>query len=206
GGMAEGWRAYNLSSDKESGIGTWTAEEMETYLKTGHSQNKGSAFGPMAQAVHLSFQKLTPTDVSAIVEYVRSVPPVSSDLPAPKMELASAHPGEGDHDDNNPKGHAIYSSMCAGCHSWTGVNDYVPHSTLTGTRAVNDPTATNVALAVLRGASTLPPSSDIAVMPAFGAAWSDDDIAAVSNYVIARFGAKPSQITAADVGKLRAMR
>ncbi len=27
GGMAEGWRAYNLSSDKESGIGTWTAEE-----------------------------------------------------------------------------------------------------------------------------------------------------------------------------------
>ncbi|MEJ0036074.1 MAG: c-type cytochrome [Gammaproteobacteria bacterium] len=207
GGMAEGWRAYNLSSDKESGIGTWSAEDMETYLKTGHSQNKGSAFGPMAQAVHLSFQKLTPTDVSSIVEYVRSVPPVSTpDLPAPKLALASAHPGEGDHDDTNPKGHAIYSSMCAGCHSWTGVNDYVPHSTLTGTRAVNDPTATNVALAVLRGASTLPPSSDIAVMPAFGAAWSDDDIASVSNYVIARFGAKPSQITAEEVGKLRAMR
>jgi mono/diheme cytochrome c family protein len=206
GGMAEGWRAYNLSSDKESGIGLWSAEEMETYLKTGHSQNKGSAFGPMAQAVHLSFQKLTPTDVSAIVEYVRSVPPVSSDLPAPKLELASAHPGEGDHDESNPKGHAIYSSMCAGCHSWTGVNDYVPHSTLTGTRAVNDPTATNVALAVLRGASTLPPSGDIAVMPAFGDAWSDDDIAAVSNYVIARFGAKPSSITAEEVAKLRAMR
>ena len=207
GGMAEGWRAYNLSSDKESGIGEWSAQDMEQYLKTGHSQNKGSAFGPMAQAVHLSFQKLTPSDVSAIVEYVRSVPPVSSpDLPAPKVALASAHPGEGDHDDSNPKGHAIYSSMCAGCHSWTGVNDFVPHSTLTGTRAVNDPSATNVALAVLRGASTLPPSSDVAVMPAFGDAWSDDDIAAVSNYVIARFGAKPSQITAEEVGKLRAMR
>src|SRR5262245_47020981 len=208
GGMAEGWRAYNLSSDKESGIGTWSAEEMETYLKTGHSQNKGSAFGPMAQAVHLSFQKLTATDVSAIVEYVRSVPPVSTpDLPAPKMELASAHPTEGvAADDSNPKGHAIFASMCAGCHSWTGVNDYVPHSTLTGTRAVNDPTATNVALAVLRGASTLPPSGDIAVMPAFGDAWSDDDIAAVSNYVIARFGAKPSSITAEEVAKLRAMR
>jgi mono/diheme cytochrome c family protein len=207
GGMAEGWRAYNLSSDKESGIGNWSAQDMETYLKTGHSQNKGSAFGPMAQAVHLSFQKLTASDVSAIVEYVRSVPPVSTpDLPAPKVELASAHPGEGGADASNPKGHAIYSSMCAGCHSWTGVNDYVPHSTLTGTRAVNDPSATNVALAVLRGASTLPPSSDVAVMPAFGDAWSDDDIAAVSNYVVARFGAKPSQITAADVGKLRAMR
>ncbi|HEV7714508.1 MAG TPA: c-type cytochrome [Steroidobacteraceae bacterium] len=207
GGMAEGWRAYNLSSDKESGIGNWSAEDMETYLKTGHSQNRGSAFGPMAQAVHLSFQKLTDSDVKSIVEYVRSIPPVSTpDLPAPKLELASAHPGEGDHDDSNPKGHAMYSSMCAGCHSWTGVNDYVPHSTLTGTRAVNDPTATNVALAVLKGASTLPPSGDIAIMPAFGAAWSDEDIAAVSNYVIARFGAKPSKITAEEVGKLRAMR
>ena len=207
GGLAEGWRAYNLSSDKESGIGNWTAQDMEAYLKTGHSQNRGSAFGPMAQAVHLSFQKLTDSDLKAIVEYVRSVPPVSnSDLPAPKLELASAHPGEGGADESNPKGHAIYSSMCAGCHSWTGVNDYVPHSTLTGTRAVNDPSATNVALAVLKGASTLPPSGDIAIMPAFGAAWSDDDIASVSNYVIARFGAKPSKITAADVSKLRTMR
>jgi mono/diheme cytochrome c family protein len=207
GGMAEGWRAYNLSSDKQSGIGNWTAEDLETYLKTGHSMNRGSAFGPMAQAVHLSFQKLTASDVSAIVEYVRSVPPVSTpDLPAPKLELASAHPGEGGADAANPKGHAIYSSMCAGCHSWTGVNDYVPHSTLTGTRAVNDPSATNVALAVLKGASTLPPSGDIAIMPAFGPAWSDEDIAAVSNYVIARFGAKPSKITAADVSKLRTMR
>jgi mono/diheme cytochrome c family protein len=60
GGIAEGWRAYNLTSDKDSGIGTWSAEELEQYLKTGHSQDRGSAFGPMAQAVHLSFQKLTP--------------------------------------------------------------------------------------------------------------------------------------------------
>jgi mono/diheme cytochrome c family protein len=207
GGMAEGWRAYNLSSDKESGIGTWSQEDMETYLKTGHTMNRGSAFGPMAQAVHLSFQKLTASDVSAIVEYVRSVPPVSTpDLPAPKLEPASDHPGGHAVAESNPRGHAIFASMCAGCHSWTGVNDYVPHSTLTGTRAVNDPTATNVALAVLRGASTLPPSGDIAVMPAFGAAWSDEEIADVSNYVIARFGSKPSSLTAADVAKLRAMR
>jgi mono/diheme cytochrome c family protein len=74
---------------------------------------------------------------------------------------------------------------------------------LTGTRAVNDPTATNVALAVLHGASTLPPSSDIVAMPAFGEAYSDGDIAAVSNYVTARFGVKGSTITAEDVHKLR---
>ncbi len=204
GGMAEGWRAYNLSSDKESGIGTWSQQDLESYLKTGHSMDRGSAFGPMAQAVHLSFQKLTPSDVSAIVEYVRSVPPVSTpDLPAPKLEPASDHPAGDAVAESNPRGHAMFASMCAGCHTWAGVGSYVPHTTLVGTRAVNDPTATNVALAVLRGASTLPPSGDIAVMPAFGAAWSDEEIADVSNYVIARFGAKPSSITAAEVHELR---
>ena len=81
----------------------------------------------------------------------------------------------------------------------------MPDTTLTGNRAVNDPTATNVALAVLRGASTLPDSGEIAVMPAFAAAWSDEEIADVSNYVIARFGARPSSITAEEVRKLREM-
>jgi len=206
GGMAEGWRAYNLTSDKESGIGTWSAEDLEQYLKTGHSADRGSAFGPMAQAVHLSFQKLTPSDVTAIVAYVQSIPPVSTpDLPAPKLEPASADPSDHAAAESNERGHLMFASVCAGCHSWTGTGSYVPHTTLTGTRAVNDPTATNVALAILRGASTLPPSGDIAVMPAFGAAWSDEEIADVSNYVIARFGAKPSSITAKEVHELREM-
>jgi len=207
GGMAEGWRAYNLSSDKESGIGTWSAEDLGKYLKTGHSADRGSAFGPMAQAVHLSFQKLTPSDLGAIVTYVRTVPPVSTpDLPAPKLEPAPAAPSDPAVAEANSRGQLMFASMCAGCHSWTGTGSYVPHTTLTGTRAVNDPTATNVALAVLRGASTLPPSGDIAVMPAFAAAWTDEEIADVSNYVIARFGAKPSSITAGEVHKLREMK
>lgn len=206
GGMAEGWRAYNLTSDEDSGIGAWSAEELEGYLKTGRSADKGSAFGPMAQAVHLSFQRLTPSDVTAIVTYVRSVPAVSTpDLPAPKLEAASAVPSEHAAAESNERGHLMFASMCAGCHSWTGTGSYVPHTTLTGSRSVNDPSATNVALAILRGASTLPTSGEIAVMPAFAASWTDEEIADVSNYVIARFGAVPSSITAEEVQKLREM-
>jgi mono/diheme cytochrome c family protein len=100
----------------------------------------------------------------------------------------------------------LFAGDCAGCHGWTGVNRHVPHTTLTGTRAVNDPTATNVALAVLRGAGTLPPSSDIATMPAFGGVYSDSAVAAVANYVTARFGAQPSTITAKEVRTLRETR
>jgi mono/diheme cytochrome c family protein len=40
-------------------------------------------------------------------------------------------------------------------------------------------------------------------MPAFGATHSDAEIAAVVNYVTARFGAKGSQLTESDVATLR---
>lgn len=204
GGMAEGWRAYNLSSDPASGIGSWSQSELLQYLSTGHSMNRGSAFGPMAQAVHLSFQNLTPSDLGAIAEYVRSVPPISSpDLPAPKLARSSQYPTDDSADEKMTTGRHLFAGTCSGCHTWTGANDFVPYATLTGTRAVNDPTATNVALAILRGASPLPASGAIATMPAFGSVWNDDQIAAVSNYVIARFGAQPSSISPAEVQKLR---
>jgi mono/diheme cytochrome c family protein len=45
-----------------------------------------------------------------------------------------------------------------------------------------------------------------AVMPAFGQAYSDAEIAAVSNYVTARFGAKPSKVTAKQVAASAAVR
>jgi len=207
GGIAEGWRAYNLSSDEASGIGAWSAADLEQYLKTGRAQNRGSAFGPMAEAVHLSFAKMTDSDLGAIVEYVRSVPPVATpDLPAPKTSLADIDPlkstpaAEAD-----ARGLEIFSGTCSGCHGWTGRNDLVPHSTFVGSRAVNDPTATNVALAILHGAGELPASENaIATMPAYGDVLSDADVAAVANYVVARFGAAPSSITAVDVAALRA--
>ncbi len=40
-------------------------------------------------------------------------------------------------------------------------------------------------------------------MPAFGAAYSDAEIASLANYVTARFGAQPSALTAENIGKLR---
>jgi mono/diheme cytochrome c family protein len=203
GGMAEGWRAYNLSSDKESGIGTWTEADLIQYLTTGHSMNRGTAFGPMAEAVHLSFQNLTPSDIRAIVAYVRTVPAIDTpDLPAPKLQPASNDPAQGVAATLDPKGKAFFEGVCAGCHGWTGESEHVPHATLTGTRAVNDPTAINVANAVLHGSKQLPADGSVA-MPSFAEKYSDRDIAAVANYVTARFGAQASAITPDDVRKLR---
>ncbi|MEJ0100839.1 MAG: cytochrome c [Pseudomonadota bacterium] len=205
GGEAEGWHAYNLTSDRDSGIGAWNAADLNDYLRTGRSLEHGAAFGPMAEAVHLSLQKLVPADLAAIVEYVRSVPAISNrNLPAPKLARAPDHATDSlAADQRNPGGQALYASLCSGCHTWAGANDYVPHALLTGTRSVNDPAAVNVAQALLHGATPLPSSEGKIAMPSFGG-WSDAQIADLSNYVIARFGAAPSSISPAEVRRLRA--
>src|SRR6201985_1116906 len=37
GALTAGWRAYNISSDKVSGVGAWTDEELTAYLVRGHA-------------------------------------------------------------------------------------------------------------------------------------------------------------------------
>jgi mono/diheme cytochrome c family protein len=75
-------------------------------------------------------------------------------------------------------------------------------ATLTGAWAVNDPAATNVAQIVLFGTARHTPDGALS-MPAFGNAYSDEEIAAVANYVTARFGAKGADLTADQVAALR---
>jgi len=80
----------------------------------------------------------------------------------------------------------------------------MPFASFAGARAINDPSAINVAQIVLSGTQRQTPSG-IAAMPAFGHAYSDAEIASVANYVITAFGAVPSAIAAADIAKLRKM-
>jgi len=204
GAVQAGWHAYNITADRESGVGGWGDDELAQYLAVGYADGHGTAAGPMGEAVDKSLSRLTPGDIAALVAYLRSVPAVASpDLPAPQTAPAPASPKEGVAADANPRGRAVYESACASCHGWTGIGSLTGYATLTGSRAVNDPAATNVVQIVLSGMQRQTPDGRV-FMPAFGAAYSDTEIAAVANYVTARFGAKPSAVSAADVAKLRA--
>ena len=86
----------------------------------------------------------------------------------------------------------------------SGLATLLAYAALTGNRAVNDPAATNVAQMVIAGTREKTPKGPV-FMPAFGAAYSDAEIAAVANYVTARFGAGGSRLTAHDVAELRRM-
>jgi mono/diheme cytochrome c family protein len=201
GAVTAGWRAFNISSDKATGIGSWRDDDLISYLSIGHAAGHGTAAGPMGEAVDRSFSQLTPEDVRAVVAYLRTVPPTASpDLPAPLAPPAPASHKQGGTPD--PRGKMVFEGACVSCHGWTGESSISPFATLTGAWAVNDPSAINVVQIVISGTSRHTPQDAIS-MPAFGNAYSDDEIAAVANYVTARFGSKPSQVTAQDVADLR---
>jgi mono/diheme cytochrome c family protein len=204
GTVQAGWRAYNITPDRTSGVGAWSDAELAHYLSQGHAEGRGTASGPMGEAVDESLSHLKSSDISAMVTYLRSVASVgTSDLPPPKTNPAPPSPAEGMAVNVDLHGKAVYEGACAGCHGWTGISPVIPFATLTGTRAVNDPTANNVAQVIIRGAQrhTANNADD---MPAFGTAYSDAEIASVANYVTARFGAQGSQLTMARVAQLRA--
>ena len=203
GAVAAGWKAYNITSHRLFGVGAWSDADLAQYLSTGHAVGRGAAAGPMAEAVDLSLSHLTPSDIAALVVYLRSIPAVSTpDQPGPVLHPAPSAPKLGVADATNPKGKRVFEGACASCHSWTGQGSLNAWATLTGSRAVNDPTATNVAQVVISGVNRRT-ATGTAFMPAFGHAYSDDEIAAVANYVTARFGAKASGITPAQVAALR---
>jgi mono/diheme cytochrome c family protein len=201
-GAVYGWYAFNITSDKGSGIGAWSDDELTSYLSAGHASGRGTAAGPMGEAVDQSFKDIAPSDIRALVTYVRSVPPVASpDLPAKLAPPASSSPKEGNAT-TEAVGKRVFEGACVHCHDWTGVSQLSPFATIAGTRGVNDRTATNVVQIVISGTTRHTPDGVLS-MPAFGDAFSDAEIAAVANYVTARFGAEPSKLTAKDVAELR---
>jgi len=203
GAVQAGWRAYNITPDRSSGVGAWSDVDLSRYLSTGHADGRGTASGPMGEAVDASLRYLKPSDVAAMVSYLRTVASTGTrDLAEPRVVPADAALADAGPIHGNSSGRTVYEGACVGCHGWPGISPGIAAATLTGTRAVNDPTATNVAQIILNGGGrqATGPSN----MPAFGTTYSDAEIADVANYVTARFGTA-SAITAEQVAKFRTL-
>jgi mono/diheme cytochrome c family protein len=70
----------NLTPDKETGLGSWTPEQIATAIRTGKRPD-GRMLAP-AMPVH-SFRNLTAEDAQAIALYLKSLPPVRNKVPGP---------------------------------------------------------------------------------------------------------------------------
>lgn len=72
----------NITSDKETGLGNWTDEEIKRALTQGISKD-GRKFLPFPMP-WTAFAQLKEDDVNAIVVYLRTIPPVTNKVPEPQ--------------------------------------------------------------------------------------------------------------------------
>jgi mono/diheme cytochrome c family protein len=75
--------ARNLTPDKETGLGAWTADQFIQMMRTGHRQGTGRVLllpMPWMNLAHSSDE-----DLRAIFAYLQSLPPVHNAVPDPKV-------------------------------------------------------------------------------------------------------------------------
>lgn len=215
------WYAPNITPDKVSGIGSWTQEELVTYLKTGRLEGKAQAAGSMAEAISFSFSHLTDEDLKAIAVYVMDLPPVrdaghSDSTPHrfARGQAGNALSGfRGQPYAEGMKGEyvgaQIFSANCASCHGFNGQgtkDGYYP-SIFSNSATAGD-NASNLVATVLYGVDRKTSDGHV-FMPPFGTqpnamnALSNEEIAHLSNYVLQQHGNSAVKVTAADVQVIR---
>jgi mono/diheme cytochrome c family protein len=78
----------NLTSDKETGLGAWTDDEIKNVLTRGIRRD-GSKMLPFPMP-WTTYAHLTDDDLNAVVAYLRTVPPVKNKIPPPeKLTIVS---------------------------------------------------------------------------------------------------------------------
>jgi len=209
GSVLAGWQAYNITSDAHSGIGSWTPLQLTQYLRTGNVPHLAQAAGPMGEAVQHSFSQLSATDLDAIVTYIRTVPAVRDSSGDNQARQTRGLPGSAVAQErgialsNELDPARLYLGNCATCHQASGggtPDGYYPSLFHNSTVGAANPG--NLLQVILHGVHRKVGDADID-MPAFAMTLSDEQVAALANYVTTQFGNPAAHVTPGEVAKLR---
>ena len=74
--------APNLTSDRETGLGAWTDDEIARAIREGVDRNGRTLFPMMPYG---AFRRMSDEDLASIVVFLRSLPPVRRQLPATEI-------------------------------------------------------------------------------------------------------------------------
>ncbi|SDY51127.1 Cytochrome c, mono-and diheme variants [Collimonas sp. OK242] len=208
------WYAPNISSDVNSGVGSWSTEQLTAYLKTGRAGLKAQTAGPMAEAVDHSLRNLTEPDLRALALWLKQTPPIhdaADTRPPDQWGTAADYTGSIrgvalPADRRQMTGPQVYDAYCATCHQASGKgtpDGGLPplfHNTALG-HANGD----NLVMAILQGVQR---QADVPgatmTMPAFARTLSDQQIVTLSNFLTQQFGHPEAKVTVQRVGQLRA--
>ncbi|WP_206192328.1 cytochrome c [Serratia liquefaciens] len=197
GAKIGGWEAFNITSDKASGIGSWTQQEIVQYLKTGNVPFKAQAAGSMAEAITHSFSKTNDADLNAIAGYLKDIQAVGDEQTRPRSSQVQPRPN-----DEMP-GANIYLNNCASCHGGEGAgttDGYYP--SMLGNSVIGANDANNLIQVILHGAN-VNNGKDHYFMPAFSDQLSNQQIAQLAEYLVESFGGHALNVTPDQVEKLR---
>jgi fructose 5-dehydrogenase cytochrome subunit len=218
GGQVGPWYAPNVTSDVNSGIGSWSLDELVQYLRTGDARGKAQAAGSMGEAVEHSFQFLTDADLNAIATFVRTLPAIHDpDDQRSRFTFGSASSDLGvlrgrtgiRNDSGDPTGGELFQANCASCHAALaqGSKDgYYP--SLFGNSVLGSRNPNNLIAAILNGVERTT-SKGQAYMPGFAggphdlAALSDQEVVLLGNYLLERYGRPGINLTAKQVAEVR---
>jgi mono/diheme cytochrome c family protein len=198
GAQLQGWQAWNITSDPRFGLGGWSDEQLYEYLTTGSAHGRGSASGPMAEVVENSLQYLTRHDAEALVAYLRKVPA----RPGESGTEVNVRPAPAAAETHAGLGRDLFAGACASCHQLNGQGQQTPYAALIGDHSVNDPNGTNVMQVMLQGAH-LTVGGQTVFMPRFGDAYTDEELAAIANYVVGHFADRRGRVAGDQVRKAR---
>jgi mono/diheme cytochrome c family protein len=218
GGQVGPWFAPNITADVDSGIGSWSQDELVAYLRTGDARGKAQAAGSMAEAVEHSFQYLTDADLNAMATYVRTVPAIHD--PADHSSRfgfghASSNLGQWRGksgirvDGGTPTGDELFQGNCASCHAPLGQGSkdgYYPSLFSNSALGSNNPN--NLIATILNGVNRTTARGQ-AYMPGFGsgadgvAALTDEEIVLLGNYLLEHFGRPGIALRADEVAQVR---
>lgn len=130
--------ASNITPDRETGIGTWSDAEIKRAIVEGVRPNHGKLPNTtLGVVMAVSFFKaLTPSDLDAVVAYLRSVPAIRNEVAAPTYRAPQVHqpfPGAEAGFEESKMGDPVYRGRylmtiahCMECHSPMdkGVSDF----------------------------------------------------------------------------------
>ena len=197
GATIQGWAAWNITGDEQSGIGGWPDEALAAYLATGVAPGYGVAGGPMAEVVNHSLRHLTPEDIQAMVVYLKSVPAQPADVKRPEARsLANQPPAESQH----PLGQLSPTPAPAATNGTAAAARAT--AALRGLRTLNDPQGLNLVRVILDG-DTLHGPSGHHLMPAFNRHFNDREVAELANFMLEHFGAQPGALSAGTISERR---
>ncbi|WP_426407700.1 c-type cytochrome [Bradyrhizobium ganzhouense] len=193
GGDLGSWYAPRLDGAARTGLQSWSAEDIAEYLQSGRNA-KSHAGGPMAEVIVNSTSKMSDADVRAMAEYLKSLAPARRETIVTPPDAAEMKAGQ-----------AVYAKFCIACHEADGSGAPRIYPPLPGNALLQSINPSSTLRIILDGAHTMttPRAPNTGEMPPYAKQLSDDEIAAVTNYIRNSWGNAGPLVTSRQVAKAR---